>query len=146
MAGTPAWAIVHHTESPSCSTQSECSSLVRSFQDYHMDVNGWADIGYSFLIGGDGNVYEGRGWDRVGAHTPGYNSNGLGISMIGSFMTSLPNQQALDALNNLIACGVDSGELQQNYGLIGHRQAVATSCPGDRLYEYVQAMPHWQDI
>jgi hypothetical protein len=31
----------------------------------------YCDIGYSFLIGGDGNVYEGRGWDRVGSHTIG---------------------------------------------------------------------------
>jgi hypothetical protein len=34
----------------------------------------YCDIGYSFLIGGDGNVYEGRGWDRLGAHTEGFNS------------------------------------------------------------------------
>ena len=40
---------------------------------------GWSDIGYSFLIGGDGRVYEGRGWGRVGAHTYGYNSRAYGI-------------------------------------------------------------------
>lgn len=33
---------------------------------------GWDDIGYSFLVGQDGNVYEGRGWHHVGAHTQGY--------------------------------------------------------------------------
>jgi hypothetical protein len=43
-----------------------------------MDTNGWADIGYSFGVGEDGRIYEGRGWDRVGAHTSGYNSNGIG--------------------------------------------------------------------
>ncbi len=31
----------------------------------------YCDIGYNFLIGGDGNVYEGRGWDRQGSHTIG---------------------------------------------------------------------------
>lgn len=41
-------------------------------------MQGWWDIGYSFMIGEDGNVYEGRGWDEVGAHTYGYNSVGLG--------------------------------------------------------------------
>lgn len=44
-----------------------------------MDSNGWDDIGYSFIVGEDGNVYEGRGWRRVGAHAPNYNSNSIGF-------------------------------------------------------------------
>ena len=32
-------------------------------------VTGWTDIGYSYLIGDDGNAYEGRGWEWVGSHT-----------------------------------------------------------------------------
>ena len=39
---------------------------------------GWADIGYSFLVGEDGNVYEGRGWSLAGAHCIGYNSKSIG--------------------------------------------------------------------
>jgi hypothetical protein len=39
---------------------------------------GFTDIGYSFVVGEDGNVYEARGWDAVGAHTYGYNDVGLG--------------------------------------------------------------------
>ena len=46
----------------------------RGIQDWHITGNGWCDIGYSFLVGGDGNVYEGRGWDEIGAHTGGFNS------------------------------------------------------------------------
>jgi N-acetylmuramoyl-L-alanine amidase len=38
----------------------------------------WMDLGYSFLVGGDGQVYEGRGWNHSGAHTYGYNSRGVG--------------------------------------------------------------------
>ena len=29
----------------------------------------WNDIGYNFIIGGDGRIYEGRGQHR-GAHSP----------------------------------------------------------------------------
>jgi N-acetylmuramoyl-L-alanine amidase len=43
-----------------------------------MDNNGWSDIAYSFLVGEDGNIYEGRGFDIVGSHTSGYNSVALG--------------------------------------------------------------------
>jgi len=50
-----------------------------------MDDRGWWDIGYNFLIGEDGNAYEGRGWDYVGAHAPGYNTQSIGICILGHF-------------------------------------------------------------
>ncbi|KAH9518929.1 Peptidoglycan-recognition protein SC2 [Bulinus truncatus] len=70
------YAFIHHSEAGECNDRTSCAALVRSYQNYHMDTNGWSDIGYSFLIGGDGSVFEGRGWDKVGAHTQGYNSVG----------------------------------------------------------------------
>jgi N-acetylmuramoyl-L-alanine amidase len=39
---------------------------------------GWDDIGYNFLVGEDGNIYEGRGWTQTGAHCIGYNSKSIG--------------------------------------------------------------------
>ena len=39
----------------------------------------------SFLIGGDGNVYEGTGWSKEGAHTYGWNKKSLGLVFIGNF-------------------------------------------------------------
>lgn len=39
----------------------------------------------SFAIGGDGKVYEGRGFDRVGAHAPSYNNKSIGIVLIGNW-------------------------------------------------------------
>lgn len=70
-----------------------------------LQSSGWDDIGYSFLIGADGRVYEGRGWHRVGAHTYHYNDVGIGIAVIGNFMTYLPNPAQLRAVHDLIDCG-----------------------------------------
>lgn len=50
-----------------------------------MNTRKWSDIGYNFLVGEDGNVYEGRGWGKTGAHTVGYNSKSVGICFIGNF-------------------------------------------------------------
>jgi N-acetylmuramoyl-L-alanine amidase len=50
-----------------------------------MDDLGYDDIGFNFVIGEDGNVYEGRGWDAVGAHTASYNTISIGICIIGDF-------------------------------------------------------------
>ena len=67
---------------------------------------GWWDIGYNFLIGEDGRVYEGRGWDAVGAHTLGYNSVSIGIAFIGDFRGRSPNAAAIRASLQLISCGI----------------------------------------
>ena len=68
-----------------CFKQETCSEIVRSYQNLHIDVRGWIDIGYQFVIGEDGNIYEGRGWNFIGAHAPGYNAQSIGISIIGDF-------------------------------------------------------------
>ena len=50
-----------------------------------MDTQRRNDIGYNFLVGEDGNVYEGRGWNTIGVHAPTYNRNIIGICIIGDF-------------------------------------------------------------
>nr|CAD7409366.1 unnamed protein product [Timema poppensis] len=122
-----------------------CSAIVRSYQNYHIDTNGWNDIGYSFVIGEDGQVYEGRGWDFVGAHAPGYNTQSIGICVIGDFSDRLPNEEALATLSDLISCGVDIGKIGEGYQVIGHRQTRDTLCPGDTFYKWVKALPQWTD-
>ncbi|XP_063975809.1 uncharacterized protein LOC135161815 [Diachasmimorpha longicaudata] len=138
------YVVVHHGGILNyCYDQPECSAVVRSYQDLHIDKNHWIDIGYQFVIGEDSNVYEGRGWDYIGAHAPGYNSQSIGISIIGDFSHFLPNDGALKALNDLIACGVSLGKISPDYRVIGHRQVRDTVCPGETFYKYVMKMPRW---
>jgi len=68
---------------------------------------GWDDIGYNFLVGEDGNAYEGRGWDYVGAQVREYNSVSLGFAIIGTYDTRLPNSAALNTVKELIACALN---------------------------------------
>jgi peptidoglycan recognition protein len=44
--------------------------LYEYLYNYNNLIQGWSDIGYNFIVGEDGNVYEGRGWTKVGAHAP----------------------------------------------------------------------------
>lgn len=55
------------------------------FQDYQMNSKGWNDIGYNFLVGEDGNIYEGRGWGKKGAHSKSFNGKSIGICIIGDY-------------------------------------------------------------
>jgi len=139
----PSHVIVHHAESGPCFSKSECIPLVKSFQNYHIDSNGWCDIGYNFLVGEDGNVYEGRGWGKTGAHAPDFNSKSIGICVIGSFSSTAPNSAAQKAVQDLIANGVASGQISSNYKLAGHRQVTATDCPGNAFYNVITGWPHW---
>ncbi|KAF4519047.1 hypothetical protein B566_EDAN001633 [Ephemera danica] len=138
------YVIIHHSDSPPCTTSQQCQARVLSIQaDHQTSARGFDDIGYTFLIGGDGNVYEGRGWGKSGAHAPNYNSKSVGICVIGDFMATNPPNNMLQLVKDLIACGVDSGKIRSNYKLLGHRQVRATSCPGDKLFNEIKTWPKW---
>ena len=77
--------IIHHTCTAACTTQADCCARMRSIQNHHTDVNGWADIGYNFDVGEDGRVYTGRGWSCLGAHAVPCNTRSIGIAFIGAF-------------------------------------------------------------
>ncbi|KAH9375601.1 hypothetical protein HPB48_013815 [Haemaphysalis longicornis] len=66
----------------------------------------WWDIGYNFVIGGDGRVYEGRGFGVEGAHTLGHNTDSLGIAFTGDYRHTRPSDKMLAAAQRLIECGV----------------------------------------
>lgn len=140
----PPYVVIHHSATPGCTSQAICQSRVRSFQNYHIDHNKWNDIGYNFLVGEDGNVYEGRGWGKRGAHCPKYNAKSIGICVIGNFTSQEPNLIAIEVLKDLIAFGVSKGEIKENYNLIGHRQGSSTTCPGEKFYDLIKTFPHWQ--
>ncbi|KAF4528960.1 hypothetical protein B566_EDAN011265 [Ephemera danica] len=138
------FVVIHHGGIPEyCINITTCSEQVRKYQMLHMDDRGWDDIGYSFLVGEDGNVYEGRGWRRVGAHAPQYNNQSIGICIIGDFSKQLPNKLALDAVHALIKHGVQEGLILPQYTLLGHRQVRETQCPGEALYQEIMTWTHF---
>ena len=55
---------------------------------------GFVDIGYSFPVVGDGNVYEGRGWRNAGANTENLYRRSFATAMIHAFKARLPNTNA----------------------------------------------------
>ncbi|XP_013792255.1 peptidoglycan-recognition protein SC2-like [Limulus polyphemus] len=130
--------LIHHTAGATCNSQSSCSRVVRNIQMYHMNTKKWSDIGYNFLIGGDGKVYEGRGWKTRGAHSPGYNSKSLGISFIGNYQEETPSSGMLQAAKTLAECGVSKGYITSSHTVHGHRDAKCTDCPGNKLYDVIK--------
>lgn len=101
----------------------------------------------SFVVGSDGYIYEGRGWNHHGRHTRGHNDIGYGVSIIGNYTATLPSRHAMNLLRHRLArCAVDGGRLAANFTIHGHRQAVNyTTCPGDALFSEIRSWEHFRE-
>lgn len=56
---------------------------VDEIRDWHVNRNGWSDIGYHAVIRRDGEIEFGRHFDVVGAHVQGQNWRSVGICLVG---------------------------------------------------------------
>lgn len=125
---------VHHTVTAN-NDALPMDARMRQLQSFHMDVNGWCDIGYHYLVGQDGQVYEGRAESTIGAHVGGSNSNNAGISFIGTFTSVVPSAAMVSAGAKIIADIADRRGLPIDPSTVrGHRDYTSTACPGDAFY------------
>lgn len=62
----------------------EAHDNVETIRKWHVEENGWKDIGYHFLITKDGNVHKCRDIEDVGAHTVGHNLDSIGVCLTGN--------------------------------------------------------------
>lgn len=138
--------IVHHSGTAPCSSLPSCSDRVLAMQRYNMVDRGWDDIGYNFLVGGDGRVYEGRGWDVVGAFLSGWNARALGVAVIGTFTEVLPPDRQRQQLASFLQLGVDLGKITPQYRLVGACQLQSTSSPGLLFMQDLRTWKHWWDV
>ncbi|WP_050487172.1 peptidoglycan-binding protein [Streptomyces sp. CNS654] len=113
------------------------SALAREVERLHIDGNRWAGVGYNFIVDQDGAIYEGRGWGLQGAHCPGHNISGLAVLIAVGKGGAKASAKALAAARALYdeACRRTGRSLARR----GHRDGIATECPGPDLYEWVKS-------
>lgn len=140
--------IVHHTFSPSGAINGDWAAAVRAIWNFHVFSNGWADVGYNYVIDQNGVIYEGRsGGDNVtGAHFCGTNAGTMGVVIIGDFTSATPPAAALNSLKKILAWkadqrGIDPTARSRHNSsgrdlnhISGHRDGCATACPGNAFY------------
>lgn len=136
-------AVIAHTAGGACADDVACSQHMRNLQNFQMSKQKFSDIGYHYLIGGNGKVYEGRSPSQRGAFAGPNNDGSLGIAFIGNFEERAPNKEALDAAKELLEQAVKQAQLVEGYKLLGHRQVSATKSPGEALYALIQQWPNW---
>lgn len=136
--------ILHNTYIPRyrCYTLPACAQYFRQSALYHLSQM-WHGIGYNYLIGNDGVVYEGRGAEFRGAHTGGFNSISYGVAFTGWYQFSPPAIEGLYALRFLIRELLNRGVLAPNVKISGHRDIQISQNPGDSFRNWIQTLPKW---
>ncbi|MBI4299939.1 MAG: N-acetylmuramoyl-L-alanine amidase [Chloroflexi bacterium] len=136
--------IIHHTVTSN--DEPDPVATIRAIYYYHAVTLGWGDIGYNYLIDRFGNTYEGRyGGDNVmGGHALQYNRGSLGVAAMGTYASVAPSSQLEASLFSLASWQAFHTGINPNGSgffvdkslpnIMGHRDALQTTCPGDRLY------------
>ena len=98
---------------------------------WHVQDNGWRDVGYHYIIRRNGEVELGRSNGDTGAHASGYNHKSVSLCMVGGMAedNSAENNftaQQWTALLDLVK------QLKSNYpeaDVIGHNEISEKECP-----------------
>ena len=104
--------------------------------------NGWADIGYHYVIGLHGELWEGRDVDRQGAHCKegGHNRNSIGVCYIGGVAKdgkTAKDTRTLQQKAQLLMLLQELKKLYPNAKIYGHRDFARRDCPSfDARSEY----------
>ena len=124
--------VIHHAGFP----DGDKDSSAEAIHKFHQETNGWAGIGYHYVIRTDGTIEQGRRPQMVGAHALHYNKNSVGICVAGNFEIGKPNHKQLDSLKLLTAWLCQKYKLNpmKDGVIVGHRNLNDTACPGKNLY------------
>ena len=113
--------------------ESTADQKVAEIRRWHVEENGWRDIGYHFIIDRDGDLVEGRPIEQVGAHVKNHNKKSIGICLIGGWggastdqfeehFTKLQEETLLKLLDDLTLKFPDAK-------IRGHNEVANKGCP-----------------
>ncbi len=151
---------VHHTSVSAAAnsyTSDEAADRIYAICAFHVNVRGWDDIGYNYVVDRFGTIYEGRGGglNVQGAHTKGFNSYSAGVAFLGYYQDVPPSAEAQQSFESLATWILDMNHVDplstttvESLGspkfeegvsvtlpvIAGHRDTGSTACPGNANY------------
>jgi len=137
---------IHYTGAPSVNAgKDDMAARIKQTERGHQGRTNEniSTIGYNFVIDKWGRIWEARGWTyRNGANgarkgEKSSNDWSFSVQVCVGVKDNAPTPEVIDALQDLyvIACKRFKRELSVG----GHRDHVATSCPGEDLYKLVKS-------
>ena len=133
--GTRRFYVVHWPVMTSRDERQWCRDIER------IHAEQWGMIGYNFLVGMSGSVYEGCGRDVRGIHSPPRNVDGWGVCVLqpstpSGVPTAPVSAEARTATRALYE--ELSGVAGRRLGMSWHGQDFPTACPGPDLTRWVR--------
>lgn len=116
------YLVIHHSLTADGTTLD-----TEAIRRYHVEVNGWNDIGYHYVIervNGTPGIYEGRPVEQYGAHCKEARMNALsiGVCIVGNYDLAPPDDELLSFAAG--ACSILLREFKvPAWNAIGHREA-----------------------
>jgi N-acetylmuramoyl-L-alanine amidase len=106
-----------------CSATSPIANIGARDIDAMHRQQGWGGIGYHYVIRRDGTIERGRPFTTIGAHVKGFNSQSIGICLVGGVDREMRPRENFtlhqyESLRNLLST------LKQTYRdaqIVGHR-------------------------
>lgn len=112
---------------------------VDDIRKWHL-AQGWSDIGYHYVIGRHGELWEGRPVDNVGAHCVNHNRYSIGVCYVGGVAKdgkTPKDTRTLQQKAQLILLLQELRKLYPNAKIYGHRNFAKKDCPSfDAMSEY----------
>jgi len=109
----------------SAATTRDMDIDISTVRKWHVEGNGWSDVGYHYFIKRDGTIEHGRDLRRSGAHVKGYNSESIGICYAGGIDESgrpEDNRTGAQIESLIILCKyLKSTSIMQDAEIVGHR-------------------------
>ncbi|XP_054260918.1 peptidoglycan-recognition protein SB2-like [Macrosteles quadrilineatus] len=121
------WVKFSHTETPRCEDPYSCGKMVRTIQETFLD-NGFWDIPYNYLIGGDKVVYEGRATHftpDLPKHLAHLEDDCIDIAYIGNFSVEDPPWEMMETALTFVAYGViRTRQILPTFRVVPYREKV----------------------
>lgn len=113
---------------------------VEEIRDWHVNGNGWSDIGYHDVIRRDGSIEPGRSYEIAGAHASGNNADSIGVCLVGG-MNQAGEADSNFTLPQLISLKnyIDQKKIEfPGVEVFGHRDVSTKQCPCIDIHELLK--------
>ncbi len=139
MGGIKRITIHHDGMTPFTSTsRAAAAQRLENIRRAHVSSNGWADVGYHFVVDPGGRVWEARPVALQGAHVKYNNEHNLGVMVMGNYDRQSPTNAASTMLDEFV------GSMMRKYRVpvsrvYTHQELRPTACPGRSLQRVMES-------
>lgn len=139
--------VIRDTKGLFCIEKCDCMESTLQIQTDDL-LRNLTDISYNFLIGGDGNIYVGRGWGVMSA----YSNKTLDIAFHGNYKFDYPYPDMIRAAKLLIHQGVRMHYIDRKFSVICqnqtkvHERSSRHLCGAVRTWREFDNRTHFHDL